>query len=677
MLPHSTLRKWLHGGAPLKVHLILLVVGAVVPLLIFTMVLAGRFVTTQRADIEAALRANATDLATAVDREFETSIAALQVLAESPTLDKGDLAPFYGRAEAVRQQRKWGTVVLLGLDGSQLLNLLQPLGAAMPNVGGRAYFHEVLRSKRPVVSELYRGSISGNWVVSIAVPVMRGDALRYVLLAVIYAKDMQALVTTEVPGTEWTRALVAPNGLIAARTQAPQYIGRRATPDFLERTSGSSHGTYTTSAVDGIDRFGAFARAPLSGWTAAVAVPASLIEGSLWRSLMATASAGAAVMLLGVLLALLVGHRIAREMAAATAAAEALAAGGATVIPDSRVTELQRLAAALKKSAQLLEQRDAERRQAHALEADARREAEGANHAKDHFLAVLSHELRTPLTPVLTGVALLQKQEQVSERGQEYLAMIRRNVLVESRLIDDLLDVTRIARGKLEFDRRRVELCSIIERAVEVCRADIEARRLHFGVDYGPRPYLIEADAARLQQVFWNVLKNAIKFTPRNGCVGIRCRQEDGHVVVQVMDSGIGIEAPELERIFDAFAQAERSKTRKFGGLGLGLAISKALVEAHGGSIAAQSEGADRGATFSIRLPVLAAGAPRDSKPEDSDFTRVTPAGRRELHVLLVEDHGDTADMTRQVLENRERRPQGQDRRRCQYRARHGSSRSI
>jgi two-component system CheB/CheR fusion protein len=356
-------------------------------------------------------------------------------------------------------------------------------------------------------------------------------------------------------------------------------------------------------------------------------------------------------MLLGVLLAWLSGHRIAREMAAATRAAEALAEGGAAVVRDSRVTELQRLATALEKSARLLEQRDSERKQAHALEADARRDAEAANHAKDHFLAVLSHELRTPLTPVLTGVALLQKEANLSERGHDYLAMIRRNILVESRLIDDLLDVTRIARGKLEFDRRRVELCTIIERAVEVCRPDIEARRLHFGVDYGPRPYLIEADAARLQQVFWNVLKNAIKFTPRDGCVGIRCRAEDGHVVVQVMDSGIGIEPPDLERIFDAFAQAERSKTRKFGGLGLGLAISKALVEAHGGSIGAQSEGADRGATFVIRLPVLAAGTPRESRPGSKDSTRATEASSRELHVLLVEDHGDTADMTRRVLE--------------------------
>ena len=162
--------------------------------------------------------------------------------------------------------------------------------------------------------------------------------------------------------------------------------------------------------------------------------------------------------------------------------------------------------------------------------------------------------------------------------------MVRRNVEMEARLIDDLLDVTRIARGKIELSRSVVELCTIIHRAVEVCQPDIEARRLQFGVDMGPAaPYWIEADVSRLQQVFWNLLKNAIKFTPQGGCVGIRCRPDGTQVVVEVNDSGIGIEPAALPRIFNAFEQAERSITQQFGGLGLGLAISKAMVEMHGG----------------------------------------------------------------------------------------------
>ena len=151
--------------------------------------------------------------------------------------------------------------------------------------------------------------------------------------------------------------------------------------------------------------------------------------------------------------------------------------------------------------------------------------AEQGNRAKDHFLAVLSHELRTPLTPVVMGLSMLQDRPDLDPPMRETLEMVRRNVELEARLIDDLLDVSRIARGKVELTRSAVELSTVIQRAVEVCKPDIEERRLHFGVDLGPAgPYWVEADVSRLQQVFWNLLKNAIKFTPHGGCVGIHCR---------------------------------------------------------------------------------------------------------------------------------------------------------
>jgi PAS domain S-box-containing protein len=277
-----------------------------------------------------------------------------------------------------------------------------------------------------------------------------------------------------------------------------------------------------------------------------------------------------------------------------------------------------------------------------------RDEAEAASRAKDHFLAVLSHELRTPLTPVLTGISLLEKDGSLSARAQQYVRVLRRNVELEARLIDDLLDLTRIARGKAELDKRRVELRTIIEGAVEVCRADIDARRLHFGVDWGTPPYVIEADTARLQQVFWNLLKNAIKFTPPGGRVGIRCRRAGTDVAIDVNDSGIGIDARDLPRIFDAFTQAESSMNHRFGGLGLGLSISKGLVEMHAGSIGVHSDGKDRGATFTVRLPLVASDA-RVVRPDTAVAADVRRAGG--LRILLVEDHGDTAELIASALE--------------------------
>ena len=282
---------------------------------------------------------------------------------------------------------------------------------------------------------------------------------------------------------------------------------------------------------------------------------------------------------------------------------------------------------------------------------EAKEGAEAASQAKDRFLAVLSHELRTPLTPVLVLVSMLQDDRRLDEDLRQSMEMIRRNVEMEARLIDDLLDVTRIAQGKVELDKRPIELCTIINRAVEVCRSDIEDRGLGFGVDTGDGPYMVEGDAVRLQQVFWNLLKNAIKFTAAGGYVGIRCRRDgDGQVVAEVTDNGVGIEADALLKVFDAFEQGQRGVTRQFGGLGLGLTISKTLVEMHGGSIEAKSDGKGRGATFVVKLPIVSCELPA-GVAEPSGATGGGPVATRSLRILLVEDHGDSARIMARLLE--------------------------
>jgi two-component system, chemotaxis family, CheB/CheR fusion protein len=275
--------------------------------------------------------------------------------------------------------------------------------------------------------------------------------------------------------------------------------------------------------------------------------------------------------------------------------------------------------------------------------------AEEANQAKDHFLAVLSHELRTPLSPVLTGVTLLQADDTLSPRARGFVEIIRRNAELESRLIEDLLDLTLVARGKIKMNRETVDLSTVIAGAVEVCRPDIDVRRLHFGVDFGKQAgqFLVDGDPARLEQVVWNLLKNAIKFTPKGGCVGVRCYEQDGHVVLEVNDSGIGIDADMLPRVFDAFAQAEASLARQFGGLGLGLAISRSLVELHGGTIEAHSEGRDKGATFRVRLPLLA--TEQGAQPRGAREAAGTASPT--LRILVVDDHGDTIEMLKAILE--------------------------
>jgi len=276
--------------------------------------------------------------------------------------------------------------------------------------------------------------------------------------------------------------------------------------------------------------------------------------------------------------------------------------------------------------------------------------AESANRAKDHFLAVLSHELRTPLTPVLTTVQLLERRTDLPADLREPLAMIRRNVELEARLIDDLLDLTRIARGKLDLHFEPVDVHELLAEVLSICAGDFAMKRITLTTDLAARRRFVDADPARLQQVFWNLVKNAVKFTPEGGRVHVRSREfasiEADTVQVQVIDSGVGIEPGVLPRIFEAFEQGGKDVTRLFGGLGLGLAITKALMDLHGGSITAESAGKGLGATFTIELTAAreqpAAGPPAAAGAQ--------AAGRPELRILLVEDHADTREALSELL---------------------------
>ncbi|HYW49492.1 MAG TPA: PAS domain-containing sensor histidine kinase, partial [Gemmatimonadaceae bacterium] len=235
----------------------------------------------------------------------------------------------------------------------------------------------------------------------------------------------------------------------------------------------------------------------------------------------------------------------------------------------------------------------------------ARAGSEAAGKAKDHFLAVLSHELRTPLTPILLAVDILTMSGEYSAKSRETLEMIRRNVQLEASLIEDLLDVTRIGRGKFEITRVPVDVHEVIAAAISVTEGDLATRRQSLTVELEAGEHRVSGDFSRLQQVVWNLIKNASKFSPDASVIRVCTRNDEaGEIVIEVSDDGIGIEPAMMSRIFDAFSQADAAVTRRFGGLGLGLAIAKATVESHAGRIHAESAGLGTGATFTVTLPL-------------------------------------------------------------------------
>src|SRR6266576_3282812 len=245
----------------------------------------------------------------------------------------------------------------------------------------------------------------------------------------------------------------------------------------------------------------------------------------------------------------------------------------------------------------------AERRRAEAALERQKSLVESANRTKDNFLAMLSHELRTPLTPVVLALETLQARWPENEEARATLEMIRRNIAVESHLIDDLLDLTRISKGKLELSLATLDAHVQVCNVVEMCRAEAEAKKIRLQVNLGATDHHIAGDEARFQQIIWNLLKNAFKFSRRAGKVMISSTNESPQqLTISVQDEGIGIAPDVIERIFDPFEQGERSLKERFGGLGLGLAICKSLTQAHGASLIAKSDGINRGATFSLTI---------------------------------------------------------------------------
>ena len=635
-----------------------LLAAVIVPLLLGSLVLLVAEARQERQHAQDQLTILAQTLVQAVDRELDHGRAQLEVLAVSPVMDAQDWPRLHGFAGEIVRLKPGSVIGLVRSDGQQLFNTATTWGSAQPNLWklaeqqqavvweGRALplssqslTRQVFATGRVGYSDLYFGLNVKRPALAISVPVTREGAVAYALTLSFPPARLDELIRSAISSPA-TRAVVADRQgmVVASNAAASSRLGDRITP--TGRPAEATSGTYEAISRDGTAIRGAFAKSLTNGFVVRVALPRedvfafSRSASAGWLALVLSA------LVASVLLAGFLGRRISRPLrelgqAARRGEPPTVAAGG--------IEEIELLAEALRAGA------EAERQRSEAVLLSVQREqAEAAlrraDRQKDEFLATLAHELRNPLAPIRSAVELIRRCAPADPRIQRAREVIDRQATHLARMVDDLMDVSRITLGTVQLRREDLDLAAIAARAAESVRSSADGAGLKLEHHAPNVPVAVNGDATRLSQCIVNLLNNAIKFTPRGGSIALRVTRLGADAQVEVSDTGIGIAADSLQRIFEPFFQERPSGSHGNTGLGIGLALTRKLVALHGGSIEVTSAGPGKGSTFRIVLPAIAAERLTHG---EVPVPLAHSAGAR---VLVVDDNRDAADTLREML---------------------------
>jgi signal transduction histidine kinase len=547
--------------------------------------------TQQQALIHAQNIEKARAVSAAIDLDVERTMGALVALTTLDPIDQADLHHFTEiAARLLPIHTAWRSVRLI--DPQYRVAASTYAGDDLS--GDPEWIDRVCQTRRGAVSTV-RQWRTGEWIVNVGVPVIRGGAVRYVLAARVGANSLtEALHRQNAPEGGVLTLLDVQQTIIARTRNADRYVGSRPGTDFVERTREAETGSQRSVLLEGTASYSAWFRSPVTGWTIALGMPSEPIDRAVRRRTAALIISGMATLGIGLTVALVLGRRIVRAETGAAAAAKALARGEHVPVVRSTIAELDDLGVALRDAADILEQRLRERDAA----------AEALSRAKDNFIATVSHELRTPLNAIYGWVAMLRTGSLDEARQRHALEVIERNARAQSQVVEDLLDMSSIIHGRLRLDAQPVNLVDVVRSALDVSAPVTGSRNSQVVVRDPGHPVIVTGDPARLQQIIWNLIANALKFTPAGGRIEVATSVDADHGVVTVADNGEGIAAEFLPYVFDRFRQESEHVTRQHSGLGIGLALAKNLTELHGGTITASSDGKDRGATFIVRLPL-------------------------------------------------------------------------
>ena len=597
--------------ASLRAYLVLVIVVATVPLALFSFHLVSQQAERARQQTATAVVRSGDAFALLVEQELNSSIDLLTGLSYNDALLRGDPASFHRQLQRGMPVRaSWRGVYLAEPSGRIVFTSDQPFGTDHGRLRDGLALERIRTTLRPTVTDLVRVAASGELVTGVQIPVILAGRLEYVLGARIAASHWQALAERTSVSPGGTLVLTDRGGRVVAHRLEPGRIGRvLPAEDAAAASPGSDFGV-----LAGMFSLPSFSHrrdidAGGTGWTARADVPAATLADSQAIALLSVAAAGALSLLLGLVLAMATGRRVTQPLRQL--------ARGETVSRPVVVREIAALESALRAAGEQSE------RAREALER-AHRAAEQANRGKDEFLAMLGHELRNPLGAIGAAVEVLNRTGGQGDIATSARRVIERQTRHMAQLINDLQDVARASAGKLSLEARRIELSQLVWRAIEALR--LAGRFRHHMLTVDVRPAWLDADATRLEQVVSNLLTNAAKYTPADGSITLSLRAHEGSVHLVVTDNGLGISPAMLPHVFDLFVQGERAVDRRQAGMGLGLALVRRLVELHGGTVEATSEGPQCGSEFTVRLPGEATEAQTPGPWHDRHAVIVAPA---------------------------------------------------
>jgi signal transduction histidine kinase len=618
----------------IRSHLLVLLAGAFLPLMVFAVAITSFSWWQQRKDLELRYLERVRAMTIALDTEIDGAIRMLRALGLSVEQGEARHAFLDRMRRTLDTQPMWTAVAAGDPAWRHVQAAWREPGGAPPPVDPQALASAKARGL-PAVSGLIRGP-DGQYVTEIVVPVMRGRAIESILVAVVEQSAWLRFMSQYPIGNGATMALVDQHGEVIARTQDNAlWVGKAPPALLLEKSREMAEGAYRGRGADGDPVYAAHSRSLRWGWTVGTSVPAEIIEAALLDSSALLAAAAFVSIGLAVLFAFLLARRIQRPITALGASARALAHGEPQPPhPPSSIDEVEEVQGAFGEADSMLRERQQRLNEALAAEREARHEAEQANRAKDEFLAMLGHELRNPLNAIASAVSVLHYVDPKSAQALRARDIIDRQMVSLRQLVDDLLDVARVTRGRIMLNTRPIDLAAVARRTVTMMSASGRLARHRVETDF--REAWIVGDETRMEQIVTNLVDNAAKYTQEGGTLFVRAKPEGSEAVLEVQDNGMGIAPALLPRIFDLFTQGERTIDRSQGGLGLGLSLVRRLAEMHGGAIRAHSAGAGQGATFTVRIPL--APAPAQGTPGAAagfDWFLVKPADMGAIAEIL------------------------------------------